>query len=306
VTTPASLTTLKVPKLILEEDTDYTWKVLFINNHDTESEWSDDGAFTTYFADHDLNGNGIPDDKEVAADLDLDNDGVPDSDQTDIKAINSEAEDVQIGISVKGSANVASIVSMEIEDAGEAIIISKSKGKPKTIQFGLIHFKILTNAPGDETVVTIHLSRAAFDKGKLFKYDPINAEWLDYSDYAEFSPNRKVVYLTLKDGSFGDADGIENGIIVDPLTVGSETPADGGSDSDSALDDLMESTLPNVGCFISTTVHQPEGRSNIWSEIRGRELAILFILILLAYVGKIIFNKIREVRDSWLAFHSIG
>jgi hypothetical protein len=306
VTSPASLTSLQVPKLILEEDTDYIWKVRFINNLDAESGWSDVGTFTTNLADYDLNGNGIPDDQEVAVNLDLDKDGIMDSEQTDIKCVNSEAEDVQIGVSIKDSENVASIVSMEIEDAAEtkAATITKSTGKPKSIQFGLVHFKILTNAPGDETVVTIYLSRAAFDKGILYKYDPINAEWLDYSDYAEFSPNRKVVYLTLKDGGFGDADGIENGIIVDPLTVGSETPADGGSDSDSALDDLMESIIPNVGCFISTTVHQPEGRLNIWSEIRGRELAILFILILFAYVGKIIFNKIREIRGVWLSSQS--
>jgi len=30
---------------------------------------------------------------------------------------------------------------------------------------------------------------------------------------------------------------------------------------------------------------------NIWSEIRGRELAILFILILLAYVGKTVCDR---------------
>ena len=46
------------------------------------------------FADNDLNGNGIPDDKEVAVDLDLDNDGVLDSQQTDIKCVDSKAEDV--------------------------------------------------------------------------------------------------------------------------------------------------------------------------------------------------------------------
>ncbi len=289
VTSRSSLTTLKVPRLILEEDTDYIWKVRYINNHDAESDWSEAGTFTTDFADHDLNGNGIPDNQEAAVDLDLDGDGIQDRLQADMKCVNSIADDVQIGVSIKDSENAASIVSMEIEDAGETAAITKSKGKPRSIQFGLINFKILMNAPGDETVVTIHLSRPAFDKGKVYKYDPINAEWMDYSDFAEFSPNRKMVYLTLKDGGFGDADGIENGIIVDPLTVGTETPEDGGSGSDSK--DFFENLVPNVGCFISTAVEQPQDGLNIWSEIRGRELAILFVVILFAYIGKSVFGR---------------
>lgn len=297
VTSSASLTSLKVPKLILEEDTDYIWKVRFINSRGTGSNWSDAGFFTTDFINDDQNGNGIPDIQEVAADLDLDNDGIADSEQNDIKCVTSSGQDVQIGVSIKESENAASIMAMEIEDAGEANKITKSKGKPSSIQFGLINFKILVDFPGDETVVTIYLSRPAFDKGKLYKYDSINTEWVDYSDYAEFSNNRKEVYLTLKDGGFGDADGVENGIIVDPMTVGSETAVDDSSGSDS--ENFFDSIMPNAGCFISTVVPQPEGGLNIWSEIRGRELAILFVIILLGYIGRIIFNKLRDVQGAW-------
>jgi hypothetical protein len=242
-----------------------------------------------------LNGNGIPDDKEVAADQDLDGDGVADIDQTDIKVIDSETEDIQVGISIKGSKNAASIVSMEIEDTGETTTTTKSKGKPKSIQFGLIDFKILVENPGDETVVAIHLSRPAFDKGKLFKYDPVNDEWWDYSDYAEFSPNRKVVYLTLKDGGFGDADGIENGIIVDPLTVASETAIDNSGDGDNDVEDFVEDILPGISCFISTAAQPSDSKRNIWSEIRGRELAILFVVILLLFIGKSVLGRRRVV-----------
>ena len=313
VTSTSSLTALKVPKLILEEDVEYKWKVRFKNNRNAESDWSAVGVFTTDIADHDQNGNGIPDSQEVAADLDMDNDGVTDSDQADIKCVNSEADNVQIGISVKDSENVASIVSMEIQGTDETETTTKSKGKPESIQFGLIDFKILVNAPGDETVVTIHLSRAALEKNTLYKYDPINAEWLDYSDYAEFSKNRKVVYLTLKDGGFGDADGIENGIIVDPLTIAE--PSSGGGDSGitAVAEDVVESVWPKVACFISTAAQQEdEGRWSLWSEIRGRELAILFALILLALVGKIVLNRknyyhggtrnLTENSKEWILF----
>ncbi|MFC1883094.1 choice-of-anchor U domain-containing protein, partial [Thermodesulfobacteriota bacterium] len=284
------------PNLILEEKTDYIWQVRFINNHDAESDWSESGYITTDLADHDQNGNGIPDSQEVAVDLDMDDDGVTDSEQADIKCINSETNDVQIGVSVKDSENVASIISMEIEEVEEPTTEEKSNGKPGTIQFGLIDFKILVNAPGDETVVTIHLSRAALGKGILYKYDPINDEWLDYSDYAEFSKNRKVVYLTLKDGGFGDADGIENGIIVDPLTIAE--PSSGGGDSGvtAVVGDILESVWPKVACFISTAAHKPGDRLNIWSEIRGRELVILFFVILLGYLGKLVLGRKRNYR----------
>ncbi len=147
VTSPISLTSLKVPKLILEEDTDYTWKVRFINNHDAASDWSAVGTYTTDFASHDADGNGIPDYQEVGFDLDLDNDGTPDRDQTDIKCVNSDAGDFQIGVSIKDSENVTSIVSMEIEDATEVITAPNPEGTPAAIQFGLINFKIRSMLP---------------------------------------------------------------------------------------------------------------------------------------------------------------
>ena len=298
VTSHSAHTALKVPKLILEEDTDYIWQVRFINNHNSESEWSAAGAFTTDVIDNDQNGNGIPDGQEVVGDLDLDEDGVLDSEQSDIKCVDSPAEDVQIGVSVKDADNVASIVSMQIEDGLDALAAANSLDIPRFIEFGLIDFKVLVDEPGAETVVTIHLSKAV--QGKLYKYDPINAEWLDYSAYAEFSPNRKVVYLTLQDGGFGDADGIANGIIVDPLTVGSqEAVYDDSGSADSEVEDFLERIIPNVGCFISTAVEaQPEGGWSIWSEIRGRELAILFMLILFAYIGKSVRARKRNNHGS--------
>jgi len=293
VTSPASLTDLRVPNLILEEDTEYIWKVQFINNRDAESDWSEVGAFTSDFADHDQNGDGIPDSQEVAVDLDLDNDGVMDSEQADIKCVSSETDDVQIGISVKDSENVASIVSMEIEDADQTVANDESVERPESIQFGLIDFKILVDTPGDETVVTIHLSSPVMEDGLLLKYDPINAQWLDYSDYAEFSPDRQVVYLTLQDGGFGDADGIENGIIVDPLTIGTAIGGGGGSGGSSAAGEIVESLIPwNNACFISTAAQQGNnGGWSLWSEIRDRELVVLFALIVLAYVGWLVFGR---------------
>ena len=303
VTSPISLTSLKVPKLILEEDTDYTWKVRFINNHDVGSDWSDIGTFTTDFTNHDSDGNGIPDYQEVDSFVDLDEDGLADIDQDDIKCVNVGDGSVQIGVSIRDSETVQSIAAIESENPANLDADSPTEGKPDAMVFGLLNFKLIVDEPGAEAVVTIHLSEPASYGAIWYKYDSVNKIWQDYSEYTEFSADRKSVYLTLTDGGFGDVDGIENGIIVDPLTVGTDSPAiDSSGSSESAFDEFMDSMLSNVSCFISTAADQPGGKSNIWSEIRGRELAILFIVILFAYIGKIVFDRKQfyQGKTPWL------
>jgi hypothetical protein len=143
--------------------------------------------------------------------------------------------------------------------------------------------------------VTILLSEPAFEEGNCFKYDPVDGIWLDYSGYTDFSSNRKQVYLTLKDGGFGDADGIENGIIVDPLAFGSDNDPNGGSDSP------FEDILDGLTCFISTAAARSDDRQSqtLWHEIRGRELSIIFILILVGFLAKAVFAGVRR---NWNVF----
>ena len=130
----------------------------------------------------------------------------------------------------------------------------------------------------------------------MYKYDPVNSEWLDYSQYAEFSGDRKKVYLTLKDGGFGDADGIENGIIVDPLAFGSDSDSNSssGSDSDGSL-------IPdNMSCFIAAASSDAGNMEPLcnWREFGTRELLIVFILLVLGYVGTEIFSRFRQKRGD--------
>ena len=301
ITTSSSLTSLKVPKLILEDDLDYRWQVKYIDNQEGASAWSDAGYFKTEFLELDSDGNGILDHQEVDDTVDLDKDGVADRAQSDIKCILADSGKVQIGVSVRDAENIDSILSLEIEELDDVSLLAKSKGKPNFIEFGLLHFNLLLNAPGEETVVAIYLSRAVFDKGKTYKYDPVNSEWLDYSEYAEFSSdrkyNRKKVYLTLKDGGFGDADGIENGIIVDPLAFGSDSNPSSGS----SLEDAAENFMSDLGCFISaTTTSRPSDRQplSLWREIRVSELSIVFILMMLAYIGKEISLRKKQYRGD--------
>jgi hypothetical protein len=270
---------------------EYIWRVRFFNNHDGISDWSVDGIFRTDAADCDLDSNGILDHQEVDVRLDLDGDGVMDWEQDDIKCVDTKND--QIGLSVRDADNLDSLISLEIEDSDEEIKAVQSNGDPAAIQFGLISFKLRVKAPGDETVVTIYLSEAAAQHGKWYKFDSVEAEWIDYSDYIEFGADRKVAYLTLKDGGFGDADGIENGIIVDPLAFGLDAESDldntAASNSEVAGSDSANSSGEN-SCFISTVTSKTGNRQSSdlsWREVLFFGSAILWFLLLYVYLEKL-------------------
>jgi len=303
VTTNSSLTTLKVPKLILEEDTNYSWQVKFIDNQGTASEWSEAEYFTTEFLEQDSDGNGVLDLQEVDTTVDLDNDEIMDWSQEDIKCVATESGDFKIGISIREDANADSIVSIQSETPSDTDLLLSAQGGPKFLAFGLIHFKLLVKEPGDEVLVTIYLSKAAYDDGIWYKYNPVNDEWVDYSEFIDFSADRKTLYLTLTDGGFGDADGIENGVIVDPLAL--RTATDHSSSSDFFVEDIAKDLDPTGMCFISAADSRLSDRQvlSFWREIWSRELSTAFILMMFVYIGieislRIMRNRKRGRRTS--------
>ena len=300
---PSSLTSLTMPKLILDENTSYYVKVRFYDNHGGASPWSESVVFMTDINHGDTDGNGILDYQELEGPTDMDGDGTPDSEQDDIKCLSAEGQTAYIGISVKDSPAVLAIDSVFSEDGAALLVQSNASNRPDSLPFSMIHFKLLMNAPGDEAVVTVYLSEEIPQDSKVYKYDPIDDIWQDYSDHAEINAGGKSFTLTLKDGGFGDADGIENGIIVDPSGIGadvSSTAPPPDNDDDDEFDNDLEEFLDglNISCFISTAAHQSGNPqpSDIWREIRGRELAILFVGLLLFFAGKAVALKIRQSR----------
>jgi hypothetical protein len=109
---------------------------------------------------------------------------------------------------------------------------------------GLIRFR-LSVPEGDEVTVTVSLSEAAPEGAKWFHYDPVQMEWLAFSDaYAAFGTDRKSVTLALEDGGRGDTDGVVNGTIQDPGGPGTAAAIAitiSGADADTAA---------SGGCFI--------------------------------------------------------
>jgi hypothetical protein len=209
---PNALTSLTVPKLVLDEGTPYFWRAQFIDSKGTASAWSDYEFFATITTDADLNTNGIPDAQEVASTVDLDKDGLKDNQQTSIKSVKMEGTSVQIGVSIKGSPTALAIEAVESEDPQQPD--AYASGKPRRMPFGLINFKIAVATPGDQAIVKLYFSEAVHPSSKWYKYDPIAGTWYDFSAYAKFASDRRSVTLTLKDGGPGDDDGVANGVIV--------------------------------------------------------------------------------------------
>lgn len=208
---------------------------------------------------------------------DSDGDGMPDDWETR-NGLDPNSDD----------AAVVAIEALESMDPGDVQFEGQGGGKPEHMPFGLIHFKLRVNEQGAEAAVTVYLSEPAPADSKWVKFDPIADTWLDYSEYAVLSSDRKSVTLTIVDGGFGDLDGTANGIIIDPSGLG--TPEASADD----ISGVLENLLGNAGCFIASAAQQPSDmqRLNFSSDGRSRQWAILILLL----ASLIIFLKKRGLK----------
>jgi len=248
VTTESSLTRLAVPRLILDEDTDFIWRVKFIDQLGTPSDWSEAGYFRTDFIEQDSDGNGILDHQETDDSLDIDGDDIPDKDQDGIKCVKVEGKMTQLCLGINTAETVRLIASLESESLADAPNVPHFIATPNDLPYSMINYKLILNDPGAEAKVTLYLSQPAPVEGKWYKYDPINETWQDYSEYTEFGEDHKSVVLILVDGGIGDADNIENGIIVDPLALSVPTSA-----ASPELPGEGVGSSSGSGCFIAST-----------------------------------------------------
>jgi hypothetical protein len=124
---------------------------------------------------------------------------------------------------------------------------------PADLPFGLISIKLKTVNIGDTVVVAIYFSEPVARGAKWYKYDSANG-WQDYSVHAIFAADRRTLELQLKDGGYGDSDGVENGIIVDPGGVAvPAAPSSAVENGESDLGSGLESDSGSgASCFIAT------------------------------------------------------
>jgi hypothetical protein len=253
-TSETALLELTLPGALLLPDTAYFWRTQFIDTDGWEWKWCDPVLFTTGPAPFvDANGNNIADDREVTGETDLNDNGVPDGEE--------DVSRVELGRGVGGvglefGLGFQALEYLDVIDPGD--LPQEERPLGRDFPYGLISFRLTVETPGDTVTVTFYFPEPLPDGTAWYKYDTVNG-WRDFSARARFSDDMRSVELTLVDGGPGDADGVVNGVIVDPsgpATVGAavdDTPADGTNDPGG---DTVTPT-PNGGgggggsCFIS-------------------------------------------------------
>jgi hypothetical protein len=240
------LTELIVPNSVLEPNTTYFVRVRFYDTYLVPSVWSEPIEFTIISDEIDSNDDGVPDEKEVELGLDMNSNGVDDLEEPDrIKCVRSVYSNVIIGISAASD----SVAGIEVVDAIDPEAVMDDENQP-SLPFGLFCYRIRVESPGAIARVRIYFSEDISKATTLYKHDTVNG-WQDYSQYTTFNDDGRSITLEVKDGGYGDSDGVANGIIVDPGGLSDEI----GSSVDALGPNLGGS---QGGCFINTGTNSLE------------------------------------------------
>jgi len=265
ITSDNYLTTFSVPHMALKSNHKYYVRVRFFDIYSTASNWSGTVEFTTAVFIVDININGISDADEVDDSVDFNLDGIPDNDQPQIiKCIRASDGSVSIGIE-RVSSSVVEIESLEVIDPDT---ISDTVNRPADLIFGLFAYRIGVRTAGDIATIRIYFSGDLFASDVFYKYDTING-WYDYSEHTTFNDDGQSVTLELKDGGYGDSDGLANGVIVDPGGI-----ASGGSTYTDSSASAGKSG-GGGGCFIATASFGSKFEKHVQLLRRFRDLYLM-------------------------------
>jgi hypothetical protein len=238
------ITDLTVPMGILDSNLTYYWRARYVDTGDTTWPWSQPWLFTTVEDDADADGNGIPDDQELSAgtESDLNGDGEEDLSEADMHCVMLSDGSGWTCIESEAGGSVETFFTIDPEELPEA------DGGPDELPYGLFGFRLILDTPGDSVVATQYYSTDLSEEVSWHKYDSVTG-WFDYTGYVTVSEDRTSVSIELTDGGYGDADGVANGVIVDPS--GPSMVLDTGEDSGTADSNLNFGT-DSGNCFITT------------------------------------------------------
>jgi hypothetical protein len=130
--------------------------------------------------------------------------------------------------------------------------------------------------------VKIYFSKSIPMSHSYFMYDTIRG-WYNYSEHVAISNDRTSITVALKDGDYGDSDGIENGIIVDPGGFG--LPSTGGSGSSNFFSNIAN-PVESASCFIKSTWHIPDALRECSTHLS----ALRVVVIALVSICQVLIN----------------
>ena len=202
-TTLDNLTVYQIPALVLESATTYHWRVRQVASNGKQSDWSDAWAFTTVAA---------PDEEGVDGVLYVNPDADADSSGEEIVIRETVGDS---GVKIKAIRVSSGVTAQTIKEL-DPDTIPDSVNKPASFPLGLLSFK-LTVEPGAFAQVEISFRGSIPSDAEWYIYN-VEEGWHAYAG-AIFSRRRRSrtsVTLNFQDGGIGDADGVANGIIVNP------------------------------------------------------------------------------------------
>jgi len=240
--TPAT-TEIQVPRLILKQDTPYYFVARHTVNTSQTSHWTPkQNYFNTNLMAEDADNDGIPDEQEADPELDLDANGTPDSIQENIRCIKVATGEGHISISLQGNDhNVTSIEAMETISL-EELPIKEDMAVAPEMPFGLINIRLQVDNPGDQALLTVYLPPSMHTPQQYlwYRYNTIHG-WRDHSKFISTPTDKGTLVLKVTDGGDGDADGVQNGIIVHQsgAATSHSTSVGGGSTSRACFIDSL-------------------------------------------------------------------
>jgi hypothetical protein len=247
------LTRYAVPDMVLETETVYFWRAIFLDENGQVIARTGQASFETIAAADtgDTDSDGFVDTQEVGGgELDLDVNGVNDSQQSDMACVATESGDGHIGLKVAD--NGALPVGLKSICPTQ---VANTRNLPEMTPLGAVSFKLYLEVGQNQATVTIYFSEPAPEGTEWFKYDP-ELGWQLYAD-AVISADRRSVSYTLTDGGSGDDDGVVNGIIIDPAGLGYPQAANGDADADVDADSsspIADASSGSGGsCFIGVS-----------------------------------------------------
>ncbi len=179
------------------------------------SEWSEPVEISVSTeGSHDSNLNGVDDRYDAGRGFDANGDGAidPASAEPNIVSLRNTGDSSIIGVQLSGTATFGQLSAIAYSTLPTSLT---ADGK---MPYGLFNFRIeglvASDASPAQVTVSFYLPTVPPAEAKWYKYNPSTNTLTDMTTRVEILD--KKVSLTLLDGGEDDADGVVNGVVVDP------------------------------------------------------------------------------------------